>query len=244
MKTIVRVSEVIEGGDALREAGLSPFAVRTLANGFGKTQHDAVLVVDPDGPTYLLFSRRPPELVTADRQVFGVFCPDEMQDPVATFCDEADAKDWATRFQAGTYRIEAVDAIERDAVKVSVTVMVRRGGDILLCRRAADKHWAMPESALRVGEAADSAGRRAVESLTGLSLGEVKIPARVPYVNTYLGRVGAHFLTLCLVGEYIGGDPEPQTDLIDRCQWFSAEQPPQQITPMIQGMLAILSVSG
>ena len=93
-------------------------------------------------------------------------------------------------------------------VQVGVGVLILRDGKILLGRRkgshGADS-WAPPGGHLDFGESVEECARREVLEETGLTLGSIR---RAPYTDDRFPAEGKHYVTLFVVAESAGGEPE------------------------------------
>lgn len=231
MKTIVRISDALDSPEQIGDARLSSFALAMLAEGFDKRRSEtpeALLIVQKasKGPVYITVGPHPPELVAGSRQVYGVFCPADSQEPYATFSDQAKATRWAeVECEEEGFVVRAIDATDRVGIRPCVAVVIHNAaGQALYVRLAKTGQWTIPEGDLRVGESVESAARRAVAEL-GLEIGPLKMPAHVPYINVVFPELG-HYLSLIVVTT-AKSDPSRRSDRYDTWTWGSPTEPPQ-----------------
>jgi len=96
----------------------------------------------------------------------------------------------------------------RVKVQVGVGVLIHRDGKILLGKRkgshGADS-WAPPGGHLDFGETVEECARREALEETGLTLGAIR---RAPYTEDRFSEEGKHYITLFVVAEWKGGEPE------------------------------------
>lgn len=251
-KTIIRIGDSIQGVEQLGAEKLSAFGAKQLIDAFSKRREDytdGLLVVENgvDGrPVYLILSSQPPEIVPGHAELYGVFWPVDSQEPIATFVDEADAKTWAaTKYDhlkgdLSDYIVRSVEATHKLGVQISLATMVWRGSNLLFCRMKATKQWTFPEGVIGIGESINAAAARSVLSATGVEVKNLGIPARIPYVNTYLRMAGQHFLTVIMTGNCEEGTPTALDGVYDRVEWFPAAHPPQPLFGLIKGAIHVL----
>lgn len=120
-------------------------------------------------------------------------------------------------------------------VQVGVGVLILREGKILLGRRlgshGADS-WAPPGGHLDFGESVEECARREVLEETGLTLGAVR---RAPYTNDFFPAVGNQYVTLFVVAEWAGGEPELREPT--KCagwEWFEWSKFPEPLFLPVQ----------
>jgi 8-oxo-dGTP diphosphatase len=114
--------------------------------------------------------------------------------------------------------------------KVGVGVCIFKENQVLMGLRKnahGAQTWAFPGGHLEFGETVQECARREVLEETGLQLGIVK-PG--PYSQDIFIAENKHYITLIMIGEYIGGQPlilEPH-----KCQewrWFDWGQWPENL---------------
>ncbi len=114
----------------------------------------------------------------------------------------------------------------------------------MLYARLPTGQWTFPEGRILLGESAHAGAVRAAEGV-GLSIEATKIPARVPYTNTYFRQANQHFLTLVLyAGLPDGQTPEPVSDDYAEVGWFPAAEPPSPLFPLMDGIMRIAKSYG
>lgn len=256
MKTIIRIGETIQGTEQLNAEKLSAFGVKQLTAAFSKRREDfkdGLLIVE-DGadnqPVFITLSSRPPEIVPGHIELYGVFWPTDSQEPIATFVEEADAEAWAASKydhldgELSEYVICPVEATHKLGVQVSLATMVWRGSDLLFCRMKGTKQWTFPEGSIGLGEAVNAAAERTVLDATGIEVENLGIPARIPYINTYLRMAGQHFLTVMMKADYKAGTAIALDDAYDRVEWCPANNPPRPLFGLVEGAIRVLSKYG
>ena len=255
MKTIIRISpHAVDGPERMAAEKLPALAVRMLAEAYAMRREelgdDALLVLDQgkDGkPVYLTIGSKPPELAVGGRRVNGVFAPPESQEPVATFFDRDDAKKWAlgkwpvnpAHPISTDFKIGEIDATDKPVVRVAVTSLMLHEGKVLLGKLKKSGVYVLPETALEVGESAESAVFRAVKVSTGLDVGKVSVSKFAPYVSTFVEKAGQHFLSLVMATEYVGGHPTPLDSMWESVDWYDAEHPPKPLIATVQQIIAL-----
>ena len=119
---------------------------------------------------------------------------------------------------------------EHPIVRVGVSVVIRRGDEVLLGKRLKSHgigSWCTPGGHIEFGETPEEAARREIMEETGLELGKVSRSESLPYLNSPFPKEGKQYITLYLEGEYIGGEPiamEPE-----KCaewSWFNRKNLP------------------
>ena len=123
---------------------------------------------------------------------------------------------------------------------VGVGILVRKGGQYLLIKRAADPDaglWSIPGGLVEVGErAADAAVREAREE-TGLDVEVFKILGVVDKIVQEGGRIKFHFVIVDYLAESRGGALEASSDALDAV-WVEAEEFPRyQLSPTLVELL-------
>jgi 8-oxo-dGTP diphosphatase len=120
--------------------------------------------------------------------------------------------------------------MEPERPKVGVGVIVRRGDMILLGKRK-NKHgaqtWSFPGGHLEMFESIIDCGVRETLEETGLT---VSVVSQGPYTNDFFDKDGKHYVTLYVIADYIGG--EPQLLEPDRCEewkWFAWDTLPEPL---------------
>jgi 8-oxo-dGTP diphosphatase len=114
--------------------------------------------------------------------------------------------------------------------KVGVGVCIFKENQVLMGLRKnahGAQTWAFPGGHLEFGETVQECARREVREETGLELGLVK-PG--PYSQDIFIAENKHYITLIMIGEYIGG--EPQILEPHKCQewrWFDWGKWPENL---------------
>ena len=97
----------------------------------------------------------------------------------------------------------------------AVGAVVFRKGSVLMVKRGSDPNrgrWSLPGGALEAGETVEAGSARETLEETGV----VVRPVRVVDVRDFIvfdgTRVRWHFVLVCVLCEYVRGDPIPATD--------------------------------
>lgn len=123
---------------------------------------------------------------------------------------------------------------------VGVSVIIRRGAEVLLGRRLRSHgagDWQFPGGHLEFGEEIEDCARREVAEETGLAVGALR---RGPFTNDLFADQGKHYVTLFLVADYAGGEPEAREP--EKCAgwaWFRWDALPQPLFLPIRNLLAL-----
>lgn len=101
---------------------------------------------------------------------------------------------------------------------LAIGAIVFRGGTTLLVKRGSDPNkgrWSLPAGALEVGETVETGAARETLEETGV----VVRPLRVVDVRDFIefdgGRVRWHFVLICVLCEYVRGEPTPASDAVN-----------------------------
>jgi ADP-ribose pyrophosphatase YjhB (NUDIX family) len=246
VKTIIRISpHAADSPERIAAEKLPTLAVRMLAEAYSTRREefgdDALLILDQgkdDKPVYLTIGSKPPELAIGGRRVHGVFAPPESQEPLATFFEKSAAEKWAPTC-GYEFKIGEIDATDKPVVRVAVTALMLHEGKVLLGKLKKSGMYVLPETALEVGESAESAVFRAVKVSTGLDVGKVSVSKHAPYVSTFVEKAGQHFLTLVMATQYVGGHPTPLDPTWESVDWYDAEHPPKPLIATVQQIIAL-----
>lgn len=118
-------------------------------------------------------------------------------------------------------------------VRVGVSVVIRRGRDVLLGKRLMSHgvgRWCTPGGHIEFGETPEDAARREVMEETGLQLGRVRRSEVLPYLNTFFHEDGKQYITLYLEGEYMNGDPvAKEPEKCAKWLWFPVDRLPEPL---------------
>jgi ADP-ribose pyrophosphatase YjhB (NUDIX family) len=244
---VITVGTALDHPDRLAEAKLNAFAVKLLAESFSKVRLDygeAIMIVAEGTdrrPVYLTVDSRPPEIVSQGHKIWGVFESPEAQDPVATFFDAKAAEAWAAT-HAG-YLVRETDALHRATVKTTVACIIQHQGQVLLVRIGNKPAWTFPEGELQLGETIEGAVRRACARILGLQVGRIGVAAQAPYVNVYLPGA-QHFVTLCMIVEYKGGEPALRDPVYSEWRWFPIRALPEPLFGGAQQFVNLVRKNG
>lgn len=111
-------------------------------------------------------------------------------------------------------------ALERRADRpgVGVGVVVGRGGEVLLVRRAhhGAGSWATPGGYLDRGERFEACAEREVREETGIEIADIRVVA----VANDIHPDGKHNVTVWLAARYVGGEARVASDEATEVGWF------------------------
>lgn len=115
-------------------------------------------------------------------------------------------------------------------VRVGVGVIILDGTKILLGKRK-NAHgsgtWSPPGGHLEFGETPQECARREVLEETGLTINKITAG---PYTNDFFQQEQKHYITLFMVAQYAGGNPELlEPNKCESWQWFDVNQLPQPL---------------
>jgi ADP-ribose pyrophosphatase YjhB (NUDIX family) len=114
-----------------------------------------------------------------------------------------------------------------DAPRVGIGIVLLRGDEVLLVRRATPPgvgQWSLPGGAQELGETAEDCARRELFEETGLSAGPLHMVAHVDSINRDDdGRVQYHYTILDFAAHYEGGELAPADDVSD-AQWVHPDR--------------------
>ena len=110
---------------------------------------------------------------------------------------------------------------------VGVGVVVRRGEEVLLVRRAyhGAGSWAAPGGYLDRGETFEACAAREVREETGVEIGGVQVVA----VGNDIHPDGKHNVTIWLAADYAGGEARVASDEATEVGWFTREGLPEPL---------------
>jgi 8-oxo-dGTP diphosphatase len=111
--------------------------------------------------------------------------------------------------------------------RVGVGVVVIRDGRMLMVKRAKEPNkgkWSIPGGGVELGETINEAARR--EVLEECSI-EVEIERVLDAVDNIIrdekGRVKYHFVIIDMLGRYVSGEAEAQSDA-GECRWVAIKE--------------------
>ncbi len=116
-----------------------------------------------------------------------------------------------------------------DRPKVGLGVYIRRHGKILLGRRLSahgEGQWCPPGGHLEKGESFETGARREVAEECGLMIAE----PRLAFVTNDLFPDGKHYVTLAMVADWQGGEPDVcEPDKLVEWGWFGSGELPHPL---------------
>ena len=122
--------------------------------------------------------------------------------------------------------------------RVGVGVFVRNGDQLLFGKRKGAHGvgtWSLPGGHLEFGESIEDCARREVLEEAGLTLGAVSLG---PYTNDIMHDEDKHYITLFVLGEYDGGEPEICEPLkLEEWRWVHWNDLPQPLFIPIENLL-------
>jgi 8-oxo-dGTP diphosphatase len=111
-----------------------------------------------------------------------------------------------------------------EAPRVGIGIVLLRGDDVLLVRRAKPPgagQWSLPGGAQELGETAEECARRELFEETGLSAGPVHMVAHVDSISRDgAGRVQYHYTILDFAAHYEAGELAPGDD-VSEAAWVN-----------------------
>jgi len=130
---------------------------------------------------------------------------------------------------------------KRQGFSVVVHVMLLRGEDVFLLRRAAtgfmDGYFCLPGGHQQAGESVSEAARRECLEETGVEAGELRPRFALPYRSGVHQGLNFVFATDAFAGEPAVAEP----DLFDACCWRPCRALPEPVTPWLIDALAMPS---
>lgn len=127
---------------------------------------------------------------------------------------------------------------KREGFPVVVHVMLLRGEDVFLLRRAAtgfmDGYFCLPGGHQKADESVSDAARRECLEEAGVEVGELRPRFALPY------RSGAHQgLNFVFEADAFTGEPDvAEPALFDACCWSPRNDLPERVTPWLIDALA------
>jgi 8-oxo-dGTP diphosphatase len=113
---------------------------------------------------------------------------------------------------------------------VGVAVLICNGCEVLLGWRISGHgagSWQLPGGHLEYGEDIIACGLRELEEETGLCVAHPHIG---PYTNDIFDSDGRHYITLYVIADYAGGEPEVREPTkCARWEWFQWDSLPEPL---------------
>lgn len=114
-----------------------------------------------------------------------------------------------------------------DAPKVGVGVILLKGEQVLLVRRAnppgAGK-WSLPGGKQELGETAEQTAQRELREETGLNCADLRLAGYADSIHhDETGQIIFHYTILDFAARYIGGTPVASDDVLDVAWVFPHE---------------------
>ena len=123
--------------------------------------------------------------------------------------------------------------------RVGVGIVVRRGGELLLVRRAGPHGsgtWSTPGGHLDFGEEPAVCAAREAQEETGVAIGP---PRLLGITNDVFEETGKHYITLWFEAEHESGEAAALADdELDAVGWFDEEALPEPLFPPLMNLLA------
>jgi 8-oxo-dGTP diphosphatase len=114
--------------------------------------------------------------------------------------------------------------------KVGVGVIVMRDGKVLMHKRKGDHGggtWSFPGGHLEYGETPEQRALREVAEECGIAVRNLR---RGPYTNDVHEHEGKHYITLFVLADYAGGQPQVlEPEKCERWDWFAWDRMPEPI---------------
>ena len=121
---------------------------------------------------------------------------------------------------------------------VGIGTLIYHNNQILLGQRInahGSLSWAPTGGHLEFGESFEQAARRETLEETGLALGTI---IQGPTTNSFFAAEGKHYISIFMIGQYIGGIPEIREP--HKCagwQWFDVNQLPNPLFLPLQSLV-------
>jgi mutator protein MutT len=104
---------------------------------------------------------------------------------------------------------------------VGVGAVVFKDDTVLLVRRGQEPaygEWSLPGGAVEVGETLEEALQREIQEETGLNIEIVGLSAVLERIfPDNQGQISYHYVLLDFLCRYAGGDPQPNSDILELC---------------------------
>lgn len=121
--------------------------------------------------------------------------------------------------------------------RVGVGVIVRRGSEILLVRRASvhgDGTWSTPGGHLDGGETLEACAAREALEETGVKVGDIQFRG---ITNDVFESEGLHYITVWMESEWRSGKARPlATYELSEVRWFRTDALPDNLFPPLQSL--------
>lgn len=126
-----------------------------------------------------------------------------------------------------------------DTPRVGVAIIIRRGDDVLLIRRAhvhGAGTWSTPGGHLDPGESPEACAAREGFEETGVEVGNVRFRAITNDVFEFEQR---HYITLWMEGDYIRGEPSVRAEheMSEVC-WVKSDSLPGELFLALRNLVA------
>lgn len=123
--------------------------------------------------------------------------------------------------------------------RVGVALIVRRGRDVLLIRRAGvhgHGTWSTPGGHLDPGELPETCARREAREETGVEVGDIRFRA---ITNDLFESERRHYITIWMEGEFVSNEPAVRAphEMSD-VRWFDIEALPQPLFLSLANLVA------
>lgn len=129
-------------------------------------------------------------------------------------------------------------ALSRTGPRIGVAVLVWKGDELLLGKRAhtaAEGYWQFPGGHLEIGETVTECAQREVLEETGLQIINAKHAA---FTDAIFRMAGHEYITLYVAANHQVGEPRVmEPDKCDCWQWFSFDALPEPLFEPIKLLL-------